>query len=171
MLNHTNNSLRNTGLRSNYPLIALLALLVITAFVLAACAPDDPATTSEDRQTEFAPVAQEWNEFTNELRGYSAAQRDQAAAAIRRKMNDIDRDIDQLQRQVDTSAEKASDGLQRQQRKLLAEIKEQRADLEQWADKVGDKSEDAWDDVVDGFSNAYEKLARSFAEAKQGFRS
>jgi cytochrome c556 len=151
------------------------ALKSISAFAIAmglaslvGCTPD---SDTPDRQVNSHPLVREWNEFTSTLKNYTVAQKDDAAEAVKEQLMTVDREINELHRQISNQAEEVSDSASDKQREVLEELKQQRQVVEDWAERLESSSESAWEDMVDGFSDAYRELAVAFANAREEIES
>ena len=80
-------------------------------------------------------------------------------------VNKMKTKLDQLDARIalwKAKADEAQADANIENKKVLADLKEQRKEAKEWLDKVSDASEDAWDSLKDGFENAYEKIKRAF---------
>ena len=112
-------------------------------------------------------IAEEWQEFVDELAEYSVQQRDQAVDFGKQQLEKMDNNIAALEQDMSTGITGLKQESQQQRKEMLKAIKQNRKDLVTWMEKMKSSGEASWDEITDGFSDAYKKLANSLENARQ----
>ena len=99
------------------------------------------------------------------LKSYGAEQQDQAAAATKAALADIDRQIADLQARLDNNWDSMSQAARRQARASMQALREQRTTTAEWYGELRATSASAWDEVKEGFSKAYLGLAEAWDDS------
>ncbi|GAA0402928.1 hypothetical protein GCM10009133_09570 [Cocleimonas flava] len=74
--------------------------------------------------------------------------------------------LDELEANIgryQAKADQASADAEIEYKAKVEELKEQRTEAKEWLDKVADASDDAWDSLKDGFTDAYDRMKKVFS--------
>jgi len=150
--------------RPGAPHLALAAALVLLPLANAQAT----ATTQGD---DKAPTAQQLKQDTkalaSKLKNYSASHRDQAMQSIRETLREFDKGIDRLSRKLSKNWDSMSEKGRRQAQKQLDDLREQRAQVGKWYQRLEDSSSSAWSAMKKGFSNAYKGLSEAWGRTEK----
>lgn len=142
-----------------------IAFIIITA-VLTFFATEIIAETETPTFTE---LKQQWSEAVDTLKGYSAAQRDTALEEGKEALNTMDAYIEQLEAQTREEWDQLSETTREKRKNALRALREERTDLAEWYGAMKHSSASAWDEMKQGFIDAYGTLNESFGEALDAF--
>jgi hypothetical protein len=110
-----------------------------------------PAVTTDDG------LRREVSDALAATKDYTYRQKDEYAARVRGVVDDLDDRIDQLE----AEAKAAGADARRRLEPRLAELRKQRAALNDRLARVGTATADAWDEIKAGFGNAARELQRA----------
>nr|WP_320009648.1 hypothetical protein [uncultured Desulfobulbus sp.] len=106
-------------------------------------------------QTENSNVGKEVNEAVEAIGQYSIEQKDAALADAHKLMNKLDKRIEVLEAKI-------KEGAQEKYSSSLETLKQKRKELSKQYASLKASSGDVWDEMKQGFSNAYDALTRSW---------
>ena len=147
------------------PLTFTLLLFAVLGF-----APVSHAETGSDKVT-IQDVKQEAQNLLEALKGYGAAQRDEAVQKTKEALAKLDQRIDELETRIDDSWDQMNEAAREQARASLRTLRKQRIELAEWYGSWKDSSADAWEHMKKGFSDAYEGLYDAWEKAEMEFKS
>jgi TolA-binding protein len=136
-----------------------IVLLILSAMVAMA----------QSETPTFAELKQQWSEAVDTLKGYSAAQRDTALEEGKETLNAMDTYIEQLEARTREEWDQLSETTQEKRKNALRTLREERNDLAEWYGGMKHSSAGAWDEMKQGFIDAYGTLNESFGEALDAF--
>lgn len=156
-------------------LARLAASAVLVAVVPLAAAQDAPRQAPREKTPPPGQAQQEATDEAGEqrrveaLREVSAERRDEAVAAARRAADELDRQMERLQRQMDESWERMSQVARARSRATMADLRQRRNALAEWLGGMRHSSGPAWDEVRGGFVKSYQELAEAMLRARAEF--
>lgn len=103
------------------------------------------------------------------LREVSAERRDEAVATARRAADDLDRQMERLQQEMDEGWERMSQVARARSRATMADLRQRRNALAEWLGGMRHSSAAAWDEVRGGFAKSYQELAEATRRARAEF--
>ncbi len=145
--------------------IAILLFIVMVGFV-----PLCHADTKED-SVSAEDVRQETREVLDVLKDYTADQRDEAIKKINNALANLDDHIDALEKRIDNNWDKMDNAAREKARASMRELRKQRTQLAEWYGGLKNSSADAWEQMTQGFSEAYQSLQDSWDKAVREFGS
>lgn len=145
-----------------------LACLFFTALLAAAPVQADSDTESEQPNRS---MEEQWNETMENLKSYSAEQRDQALKAGRKTLDAMDRRLDEMEAWTKEKWSSLSEDTREERTEMLRYMREQRSKVAEWYGGMKHSSSDAWESTKRGFIGAYEELQESYDDAVDSFRS
>ena len=155
-------------------LVRFGSIAVLVAAMPMAAAQDAP----QEVPPETTPPPGQAQETTDEageqrrveaLREVSAERRDEAVAAARRAADDLDRQMEILQRQMDEGWNRMSEVTRARSRASMADLRQRRNALSEWLGGMRHSSGAAWDEVRGGFVKSYQELAEAMRKARAEF--
>lgn len=135
--------------------------------LLALGAPTQVAVA--DDQTSQADILKETGELLQLIKTYSVEQKKEAVRDIENALQRIDRRIERLEKQLNEKWDKMSSEARKEARRSLNALKQQRDELAVWYDDLKKSSAGSWDQLKNGFSQAYEALSSSWEKAMKEF--
>jgi TolA-binding protein len=123
----------------------------------------------DDSLPAFSDVQQQAMELKQSVLTYSQQQRQDLIAETRSALNNFDRRIDNLRHSIDARSEDMSAAAERYADNMLNNLERQRQDLAQWFSSLRQDSDQAWDDVIYGFSSAYDEFYESWEDLEAQF--
>lgn len=153
----------------------LLAVAVLAAVIPLAAAQDAsqrkaPEAASAQPQAQ-EPATEETGEQrrVDALREASAERRDEAVATARRAAEDLDRQMERLQQQMDEGWGRMSEVARARSRATMADLRQRRNVLAEWLGGMRHSSAAAWEEVRGGFAKSYRELAEATRKARAEF--
>jgi tellurite resistance protein len=153
--------------QSGYRKYRLAATLMLAALLAS---PSGWTQAERDNaMPAFADMQQQAMELKQSVLTYSEQQRQDLIAETRATLNNFDRRIDNLQQSIDARSEDMSAAAERYADELLNNLMRQRQDLAQWFSNLRRDGNQAWDDVIYGFSSAYDDFYESWEDLEAQF--
>lgn len=144
-------------------LVATSVLLLSLAFASLAAEPTSATTQDE--------VKKEVSQAVDTIRSYSVDRRDRALKEARQLLADIDRRIEQREAQLQDRWSKMTAPARERTQALLRKLRAQRNAVSEWYGGLRHSSNNAWDDMKQGFTDAFSELQAAWDEAAQEFES
>ena len=141
-------------------LLLLLAIFGLTS--LCSAAPASDKTSLED-------VKKESKDLIQTLKGYSAAQRDEAIIRIKVTLDDLDQRITALEATIDANWEKMDKTARENARLRLQELHKERTEVAEWYGSLKSSSAEAWEQTKRVFSDAYKDLNAAWEKSEIEF--
>jgi len=159
-----------------YRILARLAAgaVLVVAIPLAA-AQEAPQQAPPEETPAPAQAPQEAMDEAGEqrrveaLREVSAERRDEAVDAARRAAEDLDRQMERLQQQMDDGWDRMSEVARARSRATMADLRQRRNVLAEWLGGMRHSSAAAWEEVRGGFAKSYRELAEATRKARAEF--
>jgi hypothetical protein len=148
-----------------------LQVLVLVAVMLLAGASASLASHHEKENTTAADVKAEAAETYKVLKQYTLEQRDEAMAAAKQKLAELDVRIQEMQTKLDARWQDMSKATRVKTRETLQVLQRQREKVAEWYGGMRYSSEEAWEDVKKGFSDSYDRLKKAFQDASKDFEN
>ena len=124
-------------------------------------AQDAERVTAEEIQAEF-------DEAFETIRAYSEDQRDEAVAAMRETLSEIDTEIAEIEQRARENWADMSEATQEQTRETLNALRERRNELSEAFGEMQAGSASAWDEVQDGVANAWTEVKGAWNAVFEG---
>ena len=142
----------------------ILCFIVVTASLSAQVYASD-----HDDSADMQNVQKEWSEAIASLKGYSVAQRDVAVEKAGETLADMDTRIDDLEQRTAEEWADLSAEARVARRKAIRELTASRNDLAEWYGGMKHSSSQAWDEVQEGFVDAYGVMQEAWNDALEEF--
>ena len=128
------------------------------------------AQTSGDK-TSINEIKQETQELIQALKSYGADQRDEAIQKTKTALDNLDKRIDALETHIDNNWDKMNKTARKKARASLKSLRQQRIKVAEWYGRLKNSSDDAWEHIKKGFSNAYRAINDAWGKAEKEFKS
>lgn len=139
-------------------------ITLATAVALTGCKPDDQQVSTP--ATNSAELKQQAKDDLSVAKDSAVQTKDEFLAAMDKKMQVLDANIKDLS---DKSANYTDDA-KVQSDKALANLRGQRAIVQEKYDQLKQSSQDAWDKTKDAFSAAWTDMQKAYDDAKAKFK-
>lgn len=145
--------------------VTFLALITVVSVALAS-----PAfATNSTEETSREEVRREVSDAIEAIKGYSIEQRNQALRQARTMLDSLDSRIDQLEDRLRQDWDRMSEATRNRTAKTLRKLREKRNELAEWYGSLRHGSSNAWDEIKQGFSDAYSELQTAWEKADREF--
>ena len=115
------------------------------------------AVTSTEK-TSIEEVKQETQNLLKTLDAYTTDQKDEAIRKTKTALDKLDKRIDALEARVDESWDKMDKDARKKARDSLKALRKQRNQVAEWYGSLKSSTENAWEHMKKGFSDAYKAL-------------
>ena len=138
-----------------------LIFLGMGTFSLAAQTEPDKATTQDlkEKMTETVQV----------FKKYSAAQRDEAVKKAKEVLEDLDAQIDRLEKDFNKKQDQMDQQARQKTQEALTALRKQRNAVAEWYGGLKQSSGKAWEEVKRGFIKSYQDLREAFQKTRGAF--
>jgi hypothetical protein len=151
--------------------IAAAGLLLFAGFSAPGLAAEHESGKGNEQATDLETLRNDWAEALESLKDYSAAQRDQALEKAGAQLDAMDEQIERMQVGLARQWNDLSIEARERREASLRSLRRQRNELAEWYGGMKHSSRNAWDDVKQGFVEAYQSLGDSFDQAVEEFQS
>lgn len=149
---------------------AIYLAVIFTIVTLFCSMPLCFADSSNDEAT-LKHVKKEVADAARAIKAYSVDQRDEAVKKAKASLDDLDASIEQLQASIDKKWDQMNQASREKARATMEKLGRQRNQVAEWYGGLKHSSAGAWDNVKQGFSDAYGTLADSWEKAIAEFKS
>ncbi len=158
--------------------VALLMTVMPMAAAQSSAQEPPPADPPKAEQPQNEPaksnprdsqLRKEVDQKVDAIRTYSAERRDEAVANGRRAAEDLDRQMERLQGQMDQGWDRMSQAARTRSQATMADLRKRRNALAEWYGGMRHSSTAAWSEVRGGFVKSYHELADAMRKAKAEF--
>ena len=146
---------------------SVIAAITVTALSFTSF---EHAQSSSERATA-QDLQQETSELLSTLKQYTADQRDEAIESAEQAVTKLDRRIDELENRIDNNWDEMSAAARQEARANLRALRQQRNELAEWFGGFKNSSAGAWEQMKQGFSDAYQALSDAWGEAAAEYES
>lgn len=126
------------------------------------------ADTSSDK-TSMQEVKQETEDLLQTFKAYTVDQKEEAIRSTNAALHNLDKRIDALETEVDESWETMNRDVRKKARDSLKSMRKQRIQVAQWYGRLQESTGNAWEQMKDGFSDAYERLHEAWEKSEREF--
>ncbi len=149
----------------------LVAAVLLAMAPLVASLPAHAAQSAASAKVDLQQVQKESAQALEAMKKYTAAQRKEALANGKELLDAMDNRIDRLEVRTQNEWDQLSQAARQQRMVAMRALRDQRDDVAQWYGGIRHGSAGAWDEVKQGFVDAYGTLSRSFGDAVAQFDS
>ncbi|EMS80371.1 sll1863 family stress response protein [Desulfotignum phosphitoxidans] len=144
------------------------AIGVWVLMVMFVTMPAGFAKSYEDNTT-VKSVQQEAQDLLEALKDYTADQRDEAIERSKTALDILDRRIDELETDIADNWDQMSSAAREKTRESLKTLRKKRNDVAEKYGSLKASSTSAWEEMKQGFSDAYEDLSDAWAKSENEF--
>jgi ElaB/YqjD/DUF883 family membrane-anchored ribosome-binding protein len=149
-------------MRRNIFIFNVVTVILFGCLSIAQAQSDGDTVTGQD-------VKKETKELLTTLQQYTVGQRDQAAEEAGQALTKLDRRIGELERRIDDNWDKMTQAARQKARANMQTLREQRNELAEWYGSFKNSSAGAWEQMKEGFSDAYQAMSDSWEKAKREY--
>jgi gas vesicle protein len=124
---------------------------------------------SYEDNTTVKSVQQEAQDLLEALKDYTADQRDEAIERSKTALDILDRRIDELETDIADNWDQMSSAAREKTRESLKTLRKKRNDVAEKYGSLKASSTSAWEEMKQGFSDAYEDLSDAWAKSVNEF--
>jgi flagellar biosynthesis GTPase FlhF len=154
----------------NYLKLAL-STFALLGLVATHSVADNHGGKKDSTNVTVETVQKETKELLDTLANYTVEQRDEAAKETKEALKRIDKRTDALEKDIEKDWEQMNDTAQKEAREALKELRQQRIALAEQYGSFKTSSDQAWERMKNGFSDAYSTLVSSWEKAQKAFAS
>ena len=152
--------------------MTILKKTILTFASVAFLASAAPALATESSDaTSREKMNQEVSEAVEAIKSYSIEQKDAALKDAREMMDKLDARMEELEDSMQDNWAELSESARAKTNESLRALRKQRNELSEWYGSLAQSSEEAWEDVKDGFSQAYAVVRENWQDAKEEFET
>ena len=152
---------------SKFPVAALLAFVLTFSGATVLSASSHKQDGKDE--TTAGDVKQKAGETYTALKEYSLEQRDEAVAAAKKRLKELDARIESMQQNLDENWQEMSQEARQRTRTTMKALRQQRQDVAEWYGGVQHSSAEAWEEVKKGFAASYDRLEKAIVKARDEF--
>ena len=149
----------------NWPFILITTTLLMTA---QACTREADSESAK-KDVSLGDLKETFGQLTSEIAAYSFDQRDEAVAAAKKELKEIDAKIDALAKSAEIESQELTSDVRKQQAKLMQELEARRSQISEMTQRLSKSSASAWNEIRDGLDNAYGDLEQALEKARAEF--
>ncbi len=123
--------------------------------------------SAENNSTSFADVKKSIYDALSSINSYTTSERKKTLNSMHSLLDEIDREIGQMQSSLKNESSNLSDSSKEQWKKSLADLQKQREKLSLWYAQLKESSASGWEKYKESFSNAYDDFNRSYHQEKE----
>ena len=139
-------------------------LIMFAVVMITGC---DNQNSSDNDTTSIEQVERETRDLLQTIASYSADKKGQAVAKADQALDSLDQPIADLQAKIDNNWDDMTASARQQARQSMQSLQQQREQLAHWREKMQSGTAESWEHVKQGFSDAYQALARASRKAEQ----
>lgn len=149
--------------------LAMIVFALLGAGALSHASEHD-GSKAEPEKISTETVRQKLNEAAEAIKNYSADKKDEAAIKAKAALDELDQRINILEKQIDRDWDKMDKAARVQARNNLKTLREKRLQAAEWYGALKNSSAEAWEQMKQGFLNAYKSLRSDWEkfEKEQG---
>jgi hypothetical protein len=151
--------MKNSTRKSGLPMLLLVASLGF-----------GPGFASAGEETSAADIRRETGELLEALKSYGAEQRDEAIDKSQSALDSIDRRIEALESHMLEKWDEMDQAARDKTRASLQALREQRTRVAEWYGSLKTGSSNAWEQIRQGFSSAYESMLEAWEKSEGEIR-
>lgn len=121
--------------------------------------PNKPRDNNEE-------IERDTQDLLSSISEYTAQQREAAVTLVNQSLVVIDRHIETMQARFEANMGGMSSEAKQMSRATLEELRERRAAVDEQLEQLASNTADAWDNVKNGFVDAYEQMYEAWEKAE-----
>lgn len=151
---------------SRFTIVSLMLLGLAVAPLCHADSHEQPGAASDEKAT-MEEVQRETRELLEALKAYTAEQRDEAVKKTRNALDAMDERIDALEARFAENWATMDEAARERTRAGMKALREQRNRVAEWYGSMKHGTQDAWEDIKQGFSKAYADLQAAWESSRK----
>ncbi|HRP95282.1 MAG TPA: hypothetical protein PL143_03445 [Rhodocyclaceae bacterium] len=151
---------------SRFTVVSLMLLGVAVAPLCYAGSHDRQDAAHGDKAM-IEDVKRETQELLEALKAYTAEQRDEAVKKTRNALDAMDERIDALETRFAENWATMDEAARERTRAGMKALREQRNRVAEWYGSMKHGTQDAWEDIKQGFSKAYADLQAAWESSRK----
>lgn len=148
-------------------------LFTVLAGMTLACSEKPGESKSIDKHTTedttAVDVKKEAQDLVVTLDSYGEDRRDEALQAIDTALDELDQRLTKFEARVDESVAELNEAARKKAQSSVEMLREQRAEVAESYETLESSSDDAWNEIWEGFSDAYASITNALEKAEQEF--
>lgn len=144
-----------------------LSALLITVLFLVSASPAD----NYDNGSSLKDIKKDTKELMESVKSFTFKQKDKALHETKAALEKIDKRIDKFEKRADEKWDEMDKEARKKTRESLKKMQKERNKVSEWYGSMKQSSEKAWYDMKEGFLDTYNKLFKSFQDAREEFSS
>lgn len=148
-------------------------LTLLAAFATWSCTDnsddDDAAAARAPDRASLEDVQRDTRELAETVAEYGEDQRDEVAREFESAMSDVDRRLQEFESEVRENWDTLSEQARREAQQDLAMLQTSRAELAEAYGELKSESEAAWEEIKNGFTEAYADISSAIDKAEEEF--
>jgi cytochrome c556 len=151
--------------------LVLLIVLIFATASLALASQDQEPNGSAKKPANFEDVQKEMGDLLATLKDYSANEQDKAVEQTKEVLAKIDQRIEMLETEIDRNWDAMSEEARMKARQSMQEFRQQRLKAAEWLGSLKTSSVVAWEQIKQGFSDAYLAFSDSWKDSEENIDS
>jgi TolA-binding protein len=152
----------------NRPILRIVLASLFTLSLLFACSDQKEPAKSETKVTS-REVKQEAKEAVETAKAYTYQQKDEYLSLMKAKMEDLDRQIQELQAKAESKASEVKTQSQAEFNQAMEELRSKKKAAEAKYESLKSASAEAWNDMRSGMDSAMDEMSAAFKRARASF--
>jgi hypothetical protein len=151
--------------------VVLLIVLIFATASLALASQDQEPNGSAKTPANFEDVQKEMGDLLATLKDYSANEQDKAVEQTKEVLVKIDQRMETLDTEIDRNWDAMSEESRKKARQSMQELRQQRLKAAEWLGSLKTSSVVAWEQIKQGFSDAYLAFTDSWKDSEKNIDS
>lgn len=151
--------------------LVLLIVLICATASLALASQDHEPNGSAKTPANFEDVQKEMADLLATLKDYSANEQEKAVEQTKEVLAKIDQRIEILETEIDRNWDTMSEEARMKARQSMQEFRQQRLKAAEWLGSLKTSSVVAWEQIKQGFSDAYLAFTESWKDSEENIDS
>ncbi len=144
-------------------------LLIVMVAITAFCFTQLSYAQSSNTTTSVEDVKQETEDLVRALKGYTAAQRDEAMERTEQALEKLDSRINALENRMANNWDEMNTAAREKAQANMKALRKQRNEVAEWYGAFKNSSVSAWEQMKKGFLDAYQAIDDSWEKAKKEY--
>lgn len=124
---------------------------------------------AQNDDVTFEDLQEDARELMAKIGDYSAEQRDEAIEATQRALDKMDAGIEEMEHKMREQWDSMDAAARKQSWESMATLRRERTELAEWYGAMKNSSAGAWDEMREGFADAFESLGEAWDRAIEKF--
>lgn len=156
------------GIKMNRSILSTVLASFFILVLLSACSDQKEPAKSEAKVTS-QEVKQEAKEAVETAKAYTYQQKDDYLNLMKAKMEDLDRQIQELQAKAESKASEVKTQSKTEFNQAMEELRSKKQAAEAKYESLKSASAEAWNDMRSGMDSAMDEMSAAFERARASF--